>query len=197
MKRAWMSGLAVWGLLAVVDSVSAQVPVSKTIIRDSGNGVNNTIVARNGGPIAGIAWPVAPGYLGQPGLAIQGGWAAPLNGPAISLNGPGFFGTLGWQYPTFGNIGGRNQTIIRDSGNGVGNTILSRNGGNFGYSWQSPYPHLPGMGGININVIANSGNGSGNVISTGNTSTIPGQINVNVITNSGNGVGNVIRSVNR
>jgi hypothetical protein len=91
-----------------------------------------------------------------------------------------------------------NKNIILNSGNGIGNTIISKNLSIPPFA-PSPFlpPGIPGLGGINVNVIAGSGNGAGNVISAGNAPALPGQININVIAGSGNGAGNIIRLGNR
>ena len=178
MRTLLLGAAAAAGLLAADSPASAQY--RKTLIQNSGNGVNNTIVAggRGGGFVP----------VGQPGFD-------PYAGFRYQQAGYGFPGG-GLGYPDGGFLanrpllGGIARTVIQDSGNGIGNTIVAGRGGFGGYGGSFPgggvFP-----GGVNVNVVTNSGNGAGNRIVTGGA---PGGLNINVITNSGNGVGNVIRT---
>ncbi|MBX9626714.1 MAG: hypothetical protein K2X82_23155 [Gemmataceae bacterium] len=170
------AGLAAAALLSVPAAAHAQFSVNR--IQNSGNGVNNTVVARNS-PARGHFPGYAPAY-GVPGGADAGyGYGPQVGYPAGHVFGPEF-----------------RRNVILDSGNGIGNTIVARNGG-FGGGGYPFGPHgVFGPGGLNINVVTNSGNGVGNTVHTTNRGG-PGGININVITNSGNGVGNTIRTRNR
>jgi hypothetical protein len=107
-------------------------------IVNSGNGVGNVIQARN-----------VAGFGGYPGGFAPAGYPGGYGG---GFNPVGYGGYAPGGIPGFG---GLNMNIVTNSGNGIGNQILTgnRNG-------------LPG--GININVITNSGNGAGNVIGAKN-----------------------------
>jgi hypothetical protein len=177
-----VAGLAAAALLAAPMTASAQ---NKTVIRNSGNGANNTIAVKNGArpgfPPPPIAYqPQVPAYPAGYGPAGYGGYGPAGYGGGIlpAPPAPGF-----------------NRNVIRDSGNGVDNTIAIRNGGGWGYQ-PGGYPFGPGGFGVNINVVTNSGNGVGNTVSTFNRGG-PGGVNINVITNSGNGAGNTIGIKNR
>jgi hypothetical protein len=205
------AGLAAAALLSVPAAAHAQFSVNK--IQNSGNGVNNTVVARNGpARFPGFPGPIYP--YGQAGGFDQGfggyGYGQPVGYPGgYGVFDGGFPGGPGFGVgPGVGGFGGRPllRNVIRDSGNGIGNAIVARNRGGFGGGFgpfdagPAGYPFGPhgvfGPGGLNINVVTNSGNGIGNAIHAGNRGG-PGGVNVNVITNSGNGIGNTIRARNR
>ena len=114
-------------------------------IVNSGNGVGNTIVARNH---AGHHHPGYGGYAqGGYGGYGQGGYGgADVSGSAYY---PGYNSPTGIPY-----YGGVNMNIITNSGNGQGNTIQTGN-------------RLGGSG-LNMNIITNSGNGVGNFINAQN-----------------------------
>jgi hypothetical protein len=191
-----VAGLAAAALLT---PLTAQAQVNRTVIRDSGNGANNTISVRNGParhgfpgyqpPIA-LHAPAVPAYqpVGYPEPYSAGFAPAGYNG----FGGPAFngFGGGGFGGPTF------NRNLISNSGNGANNVISLVNRGGFGYNPAAPFPYGMGGFGVNVNVVTNSGNGVGNTIQTFNRGG-PGGVNINVITNSGNGIGNVIGVKNR
>jgi hypothetical protein len=193
------AGLAAAALLAA--PLTAQAQFNRTVIRDSGNGANNTIAVTNGparagfpglpAPVALLAPPAPGGY--QPDYGDPPGYGARYGGyPGAGYGGYPGAGYAG--YPTPGPA--FNRTVINNSGNGIGNTIVARNGGGFGYHPSGPFPFGGGGFGVNVNVVTNSGNGAGNTIHTTNRTGGPG-ININVITNSGNGIGNTIGLRNR
>jgi len=198
MRRLVLTAAAVVGLAFTASTASAQV--SRNVIRDSGNGANNTIIARNGPGIQlhapqGYEVGYAPAGFQQAGYAPggfqQGGYAP---GGFQAGYAPGGYQQPGLAPGGFApQFGGVNKNVITNSGNGVGNTIIARNGG-FGYGGSFPgggvFP-----GGVNVNVVTNSGNGVGNTILARNGR--PGGLNLNIITNSGNGVGNTIGARNR
>lgn len=165
-----VAGLAAAALFSVPAAAHAQFRVNR--IENSGNGVNNTVVARNG-PARGHF----PGFA--PAHGLPGGAGVGYGHPAGHVFGPEF-----------------RRNVILDSGNGIGNTVVAGNGG-FGGGGYPFGPHgVFGPGGLNINVVTNSGNGVGNTVHTTNRGG-PGGININVITNSGNGIGNTVRTRNR
>ncbi len=107
----------------------------RNVIAHSGNGVGNTIVAQNRGRVGipGYGYPLArfparPGFCGSPGVT---------------------------PYPGVGGLQGLvpnvNVNVIANSGNGIGNTVITGNGGR-------------GGPGLNFNLITNSGNGVNNLI---------------------------------
>jgi len=152
--------------------------VSRNVIRDSGNGANNTIIARNGPGVQQFAPTAYGGYA--PGDYSSASYAPQFGGYATSGYPQAGYAPLGFQQrgyaPPFG-----------------------------GYASGGFYPQPGGLirnlvggllpGGVNVNLISNSGNGVGNTIRAGNGR--PGGLNFNIITNSGNGVGNVIGARNR
>lgn len=181
--RRYLLGLAVAALVSTTaGTATAQHPVLRNIIRNSGNGVANLIAASNQGN---------PGFV--PGGFAPGGFA------------PGGYGPVGYAPNGFdpshfapADMGGRNVNRIVDSGNGANNTIIAQNrGGGFGGYGGNGFPFGPGGFGVNVNVITNSGNGVGNTVSAGNHSYNRNGVNINVVTNSGNGANNVIRAGNR
>jgi hypothetical protein len=187
MRRLVLGAAALVGLVAAESTASAQP--NRNVIRNSGNGANNTIIAKNGGGIPLYAPTPGPAAYAPAGYAPGG--LAPVGydaGYAPAYSPPAY--TPGSYAPAYG---GFNRNFISDSGNGVGNTIVAQNGG-FGYGG-----HFPGggifPGGVNINVVTNSGNGANNTIFAGNGR--PGGLNLNIITNSGNGIGNTIIGRNR
>lgn len=167
MRRLTIAAAALTGLAVSASSASAQH--YRNVIRNSGNGSNNAIIARNGPAIPLYAPPaLSPGYAANyaPASYPQAGYA-----PAYELSySPG-------HAPTFGGV---SRNVIR-------NSIVARSGG-FGFGGSFP-------GGVNVNVVTNSANGVGNSILAGNGQ--PGGLNLNIITNSGNGVGNSIITRNR
>ncbi|MBA4066883.1 MAG: hypothetical protein C0501_24885 [Isosphaera sp.] len=198
MRTLLLGATAAAGLLACTSPASAQY--RKTLIQNSGNGVNNTIVARGGGQ---------PGFFpgGHPGFGHQAGYG--FQDPGFGYQQPGFgYQPAGYGFPGggFGGggflanrplLGGIAKTIIQNSGNGVGNTIVAGGGhGGYGGGFGGYGGSFPGggvfPGGVNVNVVTNSGNGAGNRVISGGGA--PGGLNINVITNSGNGVGNVIKA---
>jgi len=188
MRRLVLTAAAVVGLAFTASTASAQV--SRNVIRDSGNGSNNTIIARNG---PGIQLHAPQGYEVGYAPGIQQAGYAPAGFQQAGY-APGGYQQGGYAPGGFApQFGGVNKNVITNSGNGVGNTIIARNGG-FGYGGSFPgggiFP-----GGVNVNVVTNSGNGVGNTILAGNGR--PGGLNLNIITNSGNGVGNTIGARNR
>ena len=200
MRRFALCAAAVVGLAFTAPTASAQF--NRNVIRDSGNGANNTIIATNG-PIklhapAGAAYapqaayaPVAPDFGGYP----QAGYA-PVGASYGGFQQAGYAPTYAPSYAPAPLFGGFNRHSITNSGNGVGNTIVARNGGFGGFGFNGSYPGggiFPG--GVNVNVVTNSANGVGNSILAGNGR--PGGLNLNIITNSGNGVGNRIITRNR
>jgi hypothetical protein len=189
--RGMTLGVAAAAVVAVSGGTAfAQGPWNKNVIRDSGNGANNRVVAVNRGGIPPVfAHPAYahPGF-GHPGFAPVGHGFFP--------GGPQFGGPF-VDRPLLHMAGGIARNIIQDSGNGVDNTIIARNGGGFGWSPGGQFPFGPNGFGVNINVITNSGNGVGNVVKGVNRTFGSNGVNINVITNSGNGVGNVIKGINR
>ena len=187
MRRIVITAAAVAGLAFSAPTASAQY---RNVIRDSGNGANNTIIARNG-PIqlhAPQAPAFAPGGFAPAGFdpGYQAGYAPAYGG------GYGYGGGFA-PAPVFGGV---SRNVITNSGNGVNNTIVARNGGFGGFSYGGSFSGggiFPG--GVNVNVVTNSGNGAGNSVIAGNGR--PGGLNLNIITNSGNGVGNSIITRNR
>jgi hypothetical protein len=193
-----VAGLATAVLLASPLAAHAQ-PQNRTVIRDSGNGVNNTITVRNA-PIT-LHAPTGPGYAPPAAVpqapaveapVLQVGYQTPYDaGQALP---PPYPATTGFGGPAF------NRNLISNSGNGANNAIrlVNRSGApaGYGYDPSAPFPYGMGGFGVNINVVTNSGNGAGNTINTFNRGG-PGGININVITNSGNGVGNTIGIKNR
>lgn len=189
MSRLFAGLAAGFALVAAPAAAHAQFSVNK--IQNSGNGANNTIVARNG-PAHPHGFPALGAPVGYPG-GFDGGYGPPVGyggGPGFGFGGPGV-----------------QRNVIRNSGNGIGNTIVARNGGGFGGGFEGydggfggGYPFGPhgvfGPGGLNINVVTNSGNGIGNTVHSTNRGG-PGGININVVTNSGNGIGNTIKARNR
>jgi hypothetical protein len=178
MRTLLLGAAAAAGLLATDSPASAQY--RKTLIQNSGNGVNNTIVAGGGHP-GGFVPGVPPGFDPYAGYGYQ---PAGYGFPGGGFGGGGFLADR----PLLGGIA---RTVIQNSGNGIGNTIVAGRGGFGGYGGSFPgggvFP-----GGVNVNVVTNSGNGAGNRVISGGGA--PGGLNINVITNSGNGVGNVIRA---
>lgn len=166
MKQVLAASAAIVLALASVLPAPAQWH-NKNVIVNSGNGAGNTIIAQNRGGFRGYtpAPVVSPyGYGGgfYPGAEFNPGFVGP--------NGYDFPGHGGYGFPPFPAPVGRNTNIIRDSGNGYGNTIIARNRGGFmpspyggGYGGY-PFPGVGGGGFINNNVIINSGNGVGNYI---------------------------------
>jgi len=169
--RKFLLGVAVSAIALVATAQSASAQHKRNVIVNSGNGVGNTIVAKNSG-----GFPIPFGGSSSNLIANSGNG---IGNTIVAKNSGGF--------PSpFGGLG---TNIINNSGNGIGNTIIAGNaGGSFPGGGVFP-------GGVNVNVVTNSGNGVGNTILTGNSR--PGGLNVNVITNSGNGASNVIRTGNR
>lgn len=213
-----VAGVATAALFCAPVAAHAQ---QRNVITNSGNGANNTIIARNFSGIqlqapqasaynpAGFAPQYAPQFQ-QPvdyGPQAGGGYD-----PRIYGSMPGFMPAGAYQsYGGYGNpgFGGSpvSRNIIRDSGNGYGNVIQAVNRSGYGGGFN---PYVGGGGGfpfggnfgVNVNVIANSGNGVGNTIVAGNGgrpgfSWGPNGININVVKNSGNGAGNTIKLFNR
>jgi hypothetical protein len=165
-------GLAAAALLT--SPVAAQAQFNRNHIVNSGNGTGNTIVARNHSgpvfvPVGGGFVPVGGGGVhsnrvvnsgngvGNTILTSNGGrFGVPGGFPGGGFVTPGGFpgGGFGGGFPG-GGFGGVNVNVVTNSGNGIGNTILTGN-------------RPTGPGGININVITNSGNGAGNTIGTFN-----------------------------
>lgn len=115
MRRLILTAAALVGLAS-----TASAQPNRNVIRDSGNGANNTIVARNG-PAIQLYAPqgYAHGGFQQAGYApdgFQGGYAP--GGFQQGGYAPGVFA------PQFGSV---NRNTITNSGNGVGNTIGARN----------------------------------------------------------------------
>lgn len=153
------AGVAVLGLFASASTASAQH--NRNVIGNSGNGINNTIVAQNRG---GLSGPFVP--VGGRNTNVISNSGNGIGNTIVASNSGGGFGILpgGCYFPGGGYPGGSfpggpvfpggvNVNVVTNSGNGVGNTILTGN--------SRP-------GGLNINVVTNSGNGVGNVISTRN-----------------------------
>jgi hypothetical protein len=115
--------------------------VNHNQIIHSGNGAYNSIAVVNRPP----AYPF-------PGPA----YGAPfVQGPAFPAPGYGGY-RPGAQFPLLRQLlqGGVNVNVIKNSANGVGNSVFTTNRG--------------GPGGININIIKDSANGAGNRIGIGN-----------------------------
>jgi hypothetical protein len=199
-------GLATAALCAA--PLTAQAQFNRNVVRNSGNGANNTIVTTNGPARASFPAYQAPITLQSPPAPVG---FQPQYQPAYQAQyQPAYGGYSG--YPVSGGQGygtpglGINRNVISNSGNGSQNTIIARNRGGFGggyaggygYDPSAPFPFGMGGFGVNVNVVTNSGNGVGNTINTLNRSFGgPGGININVVTNSGNGVGNTIGAKNR
>jgi len=167
MRRIYTALAAMIVTLGLSSTANAQ-QFNRNIIRDSGNGINNAIIVRNGG---------AGPQFGFPG---QGGF----NTNRIVNSGNGINNTIGVNNGGGGFPGGGFP--------GGGFPGGGFPGGGF------PGGGYPGQGGVNVNVITNSGNGAGNTIFTNNRGNGgPNSININVITNSGNGINNTIGVRNR
>ena len=137
--RKFLLGVAVSAIALVATAQSASAQHKRNVIVNSGNGVGNTIVAKNSGGF--------PSPFGGLGTNI-------INNSGNGIGNTIIAGNAGGSFPGGGVFpGGVNVNVVTNSGNGVGNTILTGN--------SRP-------GGLNVNVITNSGNGASNVIRTGN-----------------------------
>jgi hypothetical protein len=154
MRRFIVSAAALVGFLTCSSTATAQY--GRNVIVNSGNGVNNTIVAQSSGvPVGGwLPGPILPGPFGG---GVHSNWISNSGngiGNTIIAGSGGSIGFGGW-YPGGGVFpGGVNVNVVTNSGNGIGNQIITGNRG--------------APGGLNINVITNSGNGAGNTIVTRN-----------------------------
>ena len=161
MRRTILGLMAAAGLIASGSTASAQP--NRNVINNSGNGINNTIIAQNhhhGVPL------YAPGYGGGYSSNTINNSGNGIGNTIITKNVTGFPSYGGGYAPGYvtgytpgygGSFnpfpGGVNVNVVTNSGNGIGNTVVAGNG--------QP-------GGLNINVITNSGNGQGNTIVTRN-----------------------------
>jgi hypothetical protein len=193
-----VAGLATAALFC--SPLAAHAQYQRNVITNSGNGANNTIIARNGGGIplhAPQAQAYAPqAYAPQAAYAPQyqqpvdygqqaGGYDPRIYGSMPNTLPAGAYEAYGSPaaqpsygyagYPGYSAQGYQgtpvSRNVIRDSGNGYGNYIQAVNRG--GYSGYNPYA------------------GGGFPMNMGNFG-----VNVNVIANSGNGVGNTITAGN-
>jgi hypothetical protein len=175
MRRLFL-GLAASAVTALSSGTAdAQFPVLRNKIVNSGNGVGNLVAAGNAGTLGFGAFGPGAGFqkntivtsgngIGNTVLAGNlGGGVVPAGFPVgvpigypVGYPGVGF---PGGGVPGLG--GGLNINVVTNSGNGIGNKVLTGNlggGGLFGGG-------IPGLGGgLNINVVTNSGNGAGNLI---------------------------------
>jgi hypothetical protein len=160
MRKFIIGAAALIGLAASTQTASAQH--NRNVISNSGNGINNTVIARNGPSFGSPVFGFPGGGVNKNVITNSGNG---IGNTVIAQNGGGFphgggFPGNGGFFPGGGFPGGGvfpggvNVNVITNSGNGVGNTVLAGNSGR--------------PGGLNINVITNSGNGVGNVVSARN-----------------------------
>jgi len=139
----FLSGIAAVVLTLAGGTLAQAGPHGNRIrIHNSGNGIQNQIIARNQAMPFPAGLPAMPAaYPGGPGFAP----------PQMPFPTPVAGGLPGYPGQWAPGVGGVNVNVITNSGNGAGNTVFSTNG-------------AQGPGALNINVITNSGNGIGNTI---------------------------------
>lgn len=166
--KSLIFGLAATAVGLTLSATPASAQWHRNVVNNSGNGVGNAVVVGNQPGLGFPGFPVFPGpssnqvFNSGNGIGnriVVGNGGVPYFPPPFP--GGGFLGggfpggSIGGSFPG-GPVfpGGVNINVVTNSGNGVGNRIVTGNGGQ--------------PGGLNINVVTNSGNGVGNRVIVGN-----------------------------